>query len=253
MEDIKSGIYKITCLANQKIYIGSTANLQRRSSQHFRELKNNNHCNKYMQRAFSKYGENNFTFEIVELVKDSANLVNREQYYMDTLEVYNKKIGYNMCPAAGSLLGTKRTKEQVEKIRRANIGKKRTPEQNKRTSELAKGRKHTEEAKNKIGEASKGNTYGRFNKGRKRPEETLINMRTANLGEKNPMWGIKQSKETLEKRMRAISKKVINITTGEIFENIIKASRFYDIDSSSITKTCKGKRKIAGGYHWAYY
>lgn len=49
------------------------------------------------------------------------------------------------------------------------------------------------------------------------------------------------------------SKSIICIDTNEIFTSIIEASRKYNIDQSSITKCCKGKRKIAGGYKWAYY
>lgn len=39
------GIYKITCLANDKMYIGGSINLSKRKQVHFRRLKKNKHSN----------------------------------------------------------------------------------------------------------------------------------------------------------------------------------------------------------------
>lgn len=62
----KLGIYKISSLINKKIYIGSGENLKRRKAQHWGSLTHNNHFNKKLQNSFNKYGEENFTFEILE-------------------------------------------------------------------------------------------------------------------------------------------------------------------------------------------
>ena len=40
--------------------------------------------------------------------------------------------------------------------------------------------------------------------------------------------------------------------TKEIFDSIKIASEKTKIDSSSLSKVCKGKRETAGGYHWEY-
>src|SRR5260221_10258416 len=40
-----SGIYKITCTVNKKIYIGSSINLRKRKGEHWRELRQNKHNN----------------------------------------------------------------------------------------------------------------------------------------------------------------------------------------------------------------
>lgn len=34
---------------------------------------------------------------------------------------------------------------------------------------------------------------------------------------------------------------------------IREAERLINIDSSTISECCRGKRKTAGGYHWKYY
>lgn len=47
-----------------------------------------------------------------------------------------------------------------------------------------------------------------------------------------------------------LSKKVLCIETGEIFESIRDAERKTGIRQSSISAACHGKCRIAGGYHW---
>jgi hypothetical protein len=48
-------------------------------------------------------------------------------------------------------------------------------------------------------------------------------------------------------------KRVINLDTGEIYISAVEVSQRTGIDNSLIGKCCKGQRKSAGGYHWAYY
>src|SRR5229473_6154293 len=59
-----SGIYKITCTANKRIYIGSAVNLRKRKNEHWNAFKRNQHHNRHLQRAWDKYGEQAFTFEV---------------------------------------------------------------------------------------------------------------------------------------------------------------------------------------------
>jgi len=96
---MKSGIYKITCLKNKKIYIGSSNDCIQRYSKHIWALKNNKHHNKYLQSAFLKYGEENFEFEIIESVEENS-LLEREQFYLDFYKPYDRTIGYNICDKA---------------------------------------------------------------------------------------------------------------------------------------------------------
>lgn len=49
-----------------KSYIGHSTNLHKRSLQHFSELRDNKHCNHYLQAAYHKYGESNFHLSILE-------------------------------------------------------------------------------------------------------------------------------------------------------------------------------------------
>ena len=54
---IMTGIYKITCLANNKSYIGQSVSIKRRWATHKRELAAGIHYNEYLQRAYNKYGK----------------------------------------------------------------------------------------------------------------------------------------------------------------------------------------------------
>ena len=52
---------------------------------------------------------------------------------------------------------------------------------------------------------------------------------------------------------KSLSKKVICITTGEIFNSMREACRKYNIHPGSMTECCQGKRKTAGRYKWEYF
>ena len=75
-----TGIYKITNLISNKIYIGSTTtSFKRRFKEHLSALKRGDHPNSHMQRAFNLDGENSFIFEVIEVV-EKENCILREQY-----------------------------------------------------------------------------------------------------------------------------------------------------------------------------
>jgi len=134
-------VYKIINNINNKFYIGSTKNFDTRKRDHIYRLKSKTHRNIYLQRAWDKYGEEGFKFEILEENIQKENLLIREQYFLDTLKPYIRKNGYNINPIAGSNLGFKMPKEAVEKIRKANTGKKHSEQTRKKISEVQKGKK----------------------------------------------------------------------------------------------------------------
>lgn len=50
------------------------------------------------------------------------------------------------------------------------------------------------------------------------------------------------------------ARKVINLNTMKIFDTMLEASIFYNINNKSdISKCCKNKLKTCGGYKWMYY
>ena len=61
-----SGIYKIVNVTNNKCYIGYSSDIFKRFGQHKYKLKNSIHENCHLQRAYNSYGEESFSFEIIE-------------------------------------------------------------------------------------------------------------------------------------------------------------------------------------------
>ena len=103
------------------------------------------------------------------------------------------------------------------------------------------GMHHTEETKQKIGEKN-----SEALKGIKYSDERNKKISEAVKGEKNHMYGKKQSEEAIIKMAEKHRKKVICITTGKIFDSIKDAAEEYKIYGTSISKCCKEKYKYAG-------
>ena len=93
------GIYCIQNTINGKRYIGSSNNIKERFSQHKNELNKNKHTNSLLQRAWNKYGSENFIFSIIEDVGDRLTrkeLLGLEAYYIDFYKSYKCDNGYNI-------------------------------------------------------------------------------------------------------------------------------------------------------------
>jgi len=104
MSEIISGIYKITNTENNKVYIGSSKNIDNRWKQHKCLLRSKNHHSQHLQYSWDKYGKDSFTFEVIEGDILQEDLFIREQYWMDKLQSYNPKRGYNISVVAGSCI-----------------------------------------------------------------------------------------------------------------------------------------------------
>ena len=100
-----SGIYKITY--KNRCYIGSSNDIKKRWYSHHYTLKRKTHKNPILQTIFDKHGINVFKFEIIEMCPE-INLLNREQYWIDSL-----KPSLNSCKIAGK--PPVKTEEQIKK------------------------------------------------------------------------------------------------------------------------------------------
>lgn len=70
-EPRKRGVYLITNLKNNKVYVGSTLNsFKERWMTHVQKLRSNKHPNQHLQSSFNKYGEDKFKFTILEVRTD---------------------------------------------------------------------------------------------------------------------------------------------------------------------------------------
>lgn len=120
-----TGVYEIVNKINGKKYIGSAAQYDNevraklgfyvRWYLHITDLENehkDHHC-QYLQRAWNKYGHENFEFRIIELCEPKECLV-REQYYLDLY--WNSGTLYNICSKAGSNKDAPRTPEWIKNM-----------------------------------------------------------------------------------------------------------------------------------------
>jgi len=115
----ENGVYKIyfkDC-KSKKIYVGSASGddgFYGRWKSHISQLRNNKSGCNILQKAFNKYfNGDNLIFEILEIC-DVKDCLIREQYYIDTLNTYNK--GYNARPKASNNGGLKMKKSTKELI-----------------------------------------------------------------------------------------------------------------------------------------
>ena len=60
-----SGVYKITNIVNNKVYIGSSKELKNRITKHLWLLKNNRHDNIYLQKSYDKQTCYKHEFKII--------------------------------------------------------------------------------------------------------------------------------------------------------------------------------------------
>lgn len=88
-----TGIYKLTNLKNQRVYIGQAANLADRWKDHIKAGLGIDTPNNMLYAAMMKDGVENFTFEVLEECERSS-LNDREKYYIDFYRA--QEYGYNM-------------------------------------------------------------------------------------------------------------------------------------------------------------
>jgi len=252
------GIYKITNLKNEKVYIGQSDRLNDREREHFYRLEKQIHSNEYLQRSYNKHGKDNFMFEIIENTDD---LDNRELYFINEYGGINSNLNYNLKnPLTKEWSDYTRVKQSNSMIgeNNPNYGNKWTQQQKDNLSKKRKGISLEERiGKDKADLAKK--RMAESQTGRKHPEEVIDKIRKANLGEnnpaygmgerqagdKNPMWG-KPNKN--RKPIQKLTKDGIFIKEYE-YLNQVKEDGF---NPSNVMYCANGKFKSSGGFIWKF-
>ena len=212
------GIYMIQNLVNGKMYIGQAVDIERRWRHHRSVLRGNDHDNKHLQRAWNKYGEDNFEFTIIcECAESQLNTM--EEYYIFELMSYDGRVGYNKTYGG-------------------------------------EGCRPTEETRRKQSEAHKGENHYMF--GKHHSEETKEKMSESLKGENNPMYGKHCSEETKSKLsipILQIDPSTNKIVT--VWKSAHDAERECGFNNGAIIRCCKNKfnregNNIYKGYKWQY-
>lgn len=214
------GIYTITCLANNKVYVGNSVCVEDRLGNHKWNLKNNTHINEYLQRAWNLYNENNFLFELLEECEERF-LYSEENYWVNLLDTLNIERGYNLRPTNPEKVGKCSDKTKL-KISIANKG--RIPP--------SKGKKLSSEVKEKIRIS---------NIGLKRSDYTKERVKE---GRKN---------QDMSHLWKEISQYDMNGNYIQDFPSFRHAKEFLGHkNDANLVACCKGKRPQVGGFKWKY-
>lgn len=221
------GIYKIENTINHKIYIGQSNDIETRWTHHKWELNNHKHGNDHLQKAWDKFGEENFIFEIVELCDESV-IDEKEQEYIKLFSSLSCQNGYNL-DSGGSW------------------NKHHSQETKNKMSIKRSGKVNSEETRLKISQNRKGKCSGEqhWNYGKKMPKELQDKL-------------VKSAKERNHGKAYQ-ARKIICTTTKEIFDCILDASEKYNLYAQNIGKCCKHERHYCGKLEdgtplkWEYY
>lgn len=228
-------IYLTTNLINGKKYIG----------QHKGELSDNYFgSGSLISKAIEKYGKENFTKEILYICKSREEADAKEKEIIAQYGAVNSKEFYNLQEGGTGGDGWRASRryfeehpEEAKKIWKQN-GEK-----------LQQWRiEHPEEYQEK---AVKPMLAAAHKWAKEHPEEVAKNMKKVN--EKKEEWQRAHPEEHQaqvnawrKKGSEANSMAVICLTTGEEFESISAAARYYNIAQPNISKCLKGERQSAG-------
>lgn len=279
--DIKhlSGIYKITNTITGDCYIGKAKDVFIRIGQHKSLLRSNKH--KYrngdlsmLQKAWNKYGEDSFEFEIIEICLIDE-LDKREKYWIDYYQCNCSKTrhGYNTTDGGEGAYGNQNVKGRIH-IHNNEIHKMIYPDeleeyekqgfvkglpqeliekfnQNKNVKygeeHWAFGRNISEEHKKKISDANKGKTS--WMKGKHWDDEHKEMLRISSTGKRHTEESKRKISESKQKSVVQYDKNNEKISE---YVSAVEAENKTGIGRSHISQCCNGKRKSAGGYIWRF-
>lgn len=119
-------IYGIHCRSNNKWYIGSSNNLQRRYIDHRCGLRGNYHKNAKLQHAYNLYGIDSFVLCLLQPVYNPTNLMSIEDDWIRIVDSYNS--GFNLVEKSNQCVirrtgKSKNPEETFRKISQANKGR----------------------------------------------------------------------------------------------------------------------------------
>jgi group I intron endonuclease len=102
------GVYQIKNLANGKIFIGSAQNLTGKINSHRFQLKMGSHMNRTLQKEYAHFGEEKFSFTVLDYLEPQKNpgkdyiadLNLLEEMWKERLQPFGEK-GYHQKKSKG--------------------------------------------------------------------------------------------------------------------------------------------------------
>ncbi len=247
-------IYKVTCLVNNKIYIGQTTkSLNVRKTGHWNDLKRRNKTKTRFQRALLKYGQDNFIWEILdESAKTLEELNQKEIDYIKLYNSINKNKGYNSDFGGKNSVRPKELGLKVSKKLKENYANGYLPP--------LKDKHHTKETIENMINIKK--TIPVWNKGKHLSKETCEKIRIAMTGNRNPFYGKKHDEQTMEKirQTKKINhqnnlklgiqsrhgKSIMCVETGKIYPTIQECARDMKLSYTTLVRFRKQNKPYHG-------
>lgn len=180
------GVYTITGAG--RVYVGSSVNVRRRWYMHRRALMRGEHHSVLLQRAWDKYGEGAFKWELVCACDTAEEALRIEGAMILARRAANPAHGFNISPTAGSCLGAKRapmSPERKEFQRSIWLGRKHSDATKALMSEAGKRRRLTDEQRRAVGDSHRGKAIS--------PEHRAISAETCRKRNSTPEMRAKVS------------------------------------------------------------
>lgn len=234
-----SGIYRITNTVNGKVYIGSASCLGGRRKAHEYRLKRGTHHSIKLQRAWDKYGEGAFVFDVLEYVEGDALLIESEQRWIDHYKAASE--GYNVASVAGRTTGVVWSDERKKAASARMTGVPKSPEHKAAMSACRIGGKRSEATCRKLSDKAKARlqdpeqraAIGKWNAGRTHCEQARKRMSESHKARYTPeerakcserSTGRKHSEETKAKIAESNKRRVYSPETLKKMSDSAKAT-----------------------------
>lgn len=214
-------VYKIINQRNAKFYVGSSTRVRTRFQTHRRELRAGIHHCVPLQRAWRKYGDANFRFEIIAEVETNEEMIALENEWL--IAHQGTRHCYNTGTRAGAaFMGRHHTDEAKAAVsvaqqgKRHRLGHQNSPEHRSRISAAMKGKAKSPEHVEKIRQRMIGTSYA---KGRIVTEEQRAKM----------------------------SRPVKEMTSGTTFASIREAAEFYGLGRPNVMRAIRNDAPLKRG------
>lgn len=239
-------IYETTNLINGKSYVG-----QHKGSPSDGYLGSG----VALKAAIKKYGRENFERQILEEVTEE-NVNEREIYYIQKRKSegkaeYNIALGGQPTLNPFAYLSEERVTQIKEKMSKSRKGKISGSAYH--TWELKSPHKTGVSQRDKIPVKclTDGLEFESMSSAAEYYDIDLSSLSKVCLGKRKTVAG--KQFEFINEKHDCSFEKIKKVRCGnKIFNSVREAAKFYNIDSSSITKVCKGKRRSVGGLIFEY-
>ena len=244
-------IYKIKNNLNNKVYIGSSIDVERRWRQHKEASINekDHHYNYPLMVAFRQFGIANFTFEVVDTLSDYQTMIKAEHDWIvkENCVVPN---GYNQTDNTNSPMFDPNVAKKMSNTKRDKYGK--------RVSEIDSNG-NIINVWDSLAEAGEKTGLDRFK------ISDVCNGRRLTTGdrvfrfldeEENIIIPEVKVNQVQTNRITKTSRKVIKMDDNnnilQTYDSVALAAADNNCDASAISKVCNGKRNKCGGFKWMY-